>query len=213
MLSRGYHIWRRKIPDSLNADFLATTNKRYKAFFSILLQVLIHRKIASLSQRKISQNWYTKSYKWSNTKKHVFSFPSPWLYSYFSSDPTIRSSEPVQIPDIIALKKLFSDTNFNTKILDMSRKCRTYGNPSIARTKVSWWRKILFERHVLKIADFWPIVGKGRLRHRETHFGTHKMSSQPLKPIRNIDVCATVHLTAHFHNVWHVSGLRSGFTT
>ena len=45
----------------------------------------------------------------------------------------IRSFEPVIIPDIRAVLKLFPDTNFNTKVTDMSGKFWTYGNAIVER--------------------------------------------------------------------------------
>ena len=46
----------------------------------------------------------------------------------------IRSSESVKIPDIRVFFKIIQDKNFNTEILDMSVKFRTYGNPTLLCT-------------------------------------------------------------------------------
>jgi len=61
----------------------------------------------------------------------MFFSPNP-DYTYFS-DLMIRSSESVKIPEIRMQYslKLLPDTNFKTEIQDMSRKFRTFGNPSL----------------------------------------------------------------------------------
>ena len=45
----------------------------------------------------------------------------------------IRSNKRLntKIPDIWDFSKLFSNTDFNAKILDMSRQVWTYGNPKL----------------------------------------------------------------------------------
>jgi len=59
------------------------------------------------------------------------SWSTPSTNDVFSEDLMITSSERFQNVGIRPFFKLFPDTNFNTEILDVSGKFRTYDNPSI----------------------------------------------------------------------------------